>query len=107
MAMERGTAKGLMAKRPNGWAAALIGSVALHGLVLAAIIGVGQPDPPEALPVVAVTVIAEAPPGAGQANRPNGAVQPSPGAASAKAGAAAKASAAAAEAAGEAQCDDA
>lgn len=85
--MERGTAKGLMAKRPNGWAAALIGSVALHGLVLAAVVGMGQPDPPEALPVVAVTVITEAPPGAGRASRPNGAAQPSPGAASAKAGA--------------------
>ncbi|MHA1536430.1 MAG: hypothetical protein ACTSUD_02645, partial [Alphaproteobacteria bacterium] len=58
---------------------ALAVSAALHGVAAAALIGVSSPDPPAPLPMIAVEIVAQAPPGAGGPARTKGARNPRAG----------------------------
>jgi protein TonB len=75
----RGISTRTRTRRAARFAAALLGSLAVHGIAVAAVVALGRTKPAEPLPMIAVEIVAEAPPGVGASHQTKGAARPTPG----------------------------
>lgn len=66
-------------RRAGSLGAALAGSLAVHGIAVAAVIALGRANLPEPLPMITVEIVAHASPGSGTRPAIKGADRPAPG----------------------------